>query len=174
MWNRHLSKFVIAAFIRFSLLIPYLHICIAFLLEMVAAAAVSASREKERISTNSRIHCMLALLLCCCCWYDWCRELNPQFCRLFFYSLTVGKVLLNGAHTGVCVCRWASVCKCALSLLKHTHTVYFIHEFKVVKTHKFLRRIFFSSFFDFFFLSLVCICCLFLLLMPPIPFHSSL
>lgn len=26
-WNRHLSKFVIAAFIRFSLLIWYLHVC---------------------------------------------------------------------------------------------------------------------------------------------------
>lgn len=45
------------------------------------------------------------------CWHDWCRELKPQFGRLFFYySLVVGKMpLISFIHVeSVClfVCVW--------------------------------------------------------------------
>lgn len=44
-WNRHLSKFVIAAFIRFSLLISYLHACITHFSWMQELIVYMESRE---------------------------------------------------------------------------------------------------------------------------------
>lgn len=94
-WNRHLSKFVIPAFIR------------VFFVNFVSACmhhiSLKAEETEYSLKISWRFCCRRCCWCCCWCWwYGWCRELNPQFVQLFFYSLTVDKMLLN--HTvHVCI-----------------------------------------------------------------------
>lgn len=46
------------------------------------------------------------------CWYDWCRERKPQFGRLFFYSLVMGKMLLIRFMQVECLRMCLCLCRC--------------------------------------------------------------